>query len=89
MLNIDETRSEPRGSSSSERFGCPQKEGRTPFLPFSDLRTTVNIIAADGRCLLTIYLYKDDGTADPTRAGTVPVFHVEVFYYYTIHELLI
>jgi hypothetical protein len=77
VFNIDETRSEPR-DQSEERFVCPKKEGRVPFIPFSDLRTTVNIISASGKCWLTIYLYKDDNTADPDRAGTIPVYHVEV-----------
>ena len=86
VFNIDETRSEPR-ESPSERFVCPDKEGRTPYIPFSDLRTTVNVISADGKSWLAVYIYKDDGTADPNRAGSIPVLDqtgISFFIYYLI-----
>jgi hypothetical protein len=89
VFNIDETRSEPR-ENPSNRYVCANKEGRTQFTPSSDLRTTVNIISADGKCWLSVYIYKNDGTADPDRAGTIPIFSQEVlvcrmgddYYYY-------
>jgi hypothetical protein len=80
VFNIDETRTESR-ENSSERFICPTKEGRTIFAPYSDLRTTVNIISADGKSWLTVYLYKDDVTANPDRSGTIPVVSEDVIYF--------
>jgi hypothetical protein len=40
----------------------------------SDLRTSCHIISADGKVWLTIYIYKDDGTADPERSGSLPLY---------------
>jgi len=77
VFNIDETRTEPR-ENPSERFITPTKEGRTQYVSFTDLRTTANIISADGRCWLTVYIYKDDITSNPDRSGTLPVYHVQV-----------
>lgn len=62
-----------------ERMCCAGNEGRVTHVRFSDLRTTFNAIAADGRVWLTLYIYKDDTTADPSRAGSIPVYHDPVW----------
>jgi hypothetical protein len=74
VLNVDETRSEPK-EHTQLRLCSSEGEGRVTYVRNSDLRTSFHVIAADGKVWLTIYIYTDDATADPDRAGSVPVYY--------------
>jgi len=73
VLNVDETRSEPR-EQTQLRIVCPDREGRVRYVPCSGFRTTFNAISADGKVWLSLYIYVDDSMADVNRAGTIPVY---------------
>jgi len=73
VYNVDETRTEPR-DYTAYRLACPDREGRVVFAPPSDLRTTFNVISADGTVWLTLYIYKDGVVSDPEKSGTIPTF---------------
>lgn len=84
VFNIDETRSEPR-DQTAQRYVRSNNESRMTYIRNSDLRTTVNIISAEGLCWITVFIYKDDSTATPSRAGTIPIYAQEVCIGFNIY----
>jgi len=77
VFNVDETRSEPR-EHTEVRLTCPEREGRVIYAKPSDLRTTFNVISADGRVWLTLFIYCDENSVDPTKGGTIPTYYDKV-----------
>lgn len=77
VFNVDETRSEPK-DHTAVRLACPEREGRVIYAQSSDLRTTFNVISADGKVWLTLYIYCDENSVDPTKGGTIPTFYDKV-----------
>jgi len=74
VFNVDETRTEPREHTSG-RMVCTEREGRVSYNRPSDLRTTFNVISADGKVWFSLYIYTEGGTSDPDKSGQIPIYH--------------